>query len=113
VGLQVCDLTRDPFDLGMVGLAAIRGYAYAVMFLGASSELWQFRAGMSAWAFDAVPAVLVGGAATIGVSSVSSVVVLAGAWRRLCVKADVNPPVADVRPSARARSCHCKAIHCL
>ncbi|MUZ76167.1 MFS transporter [Agrobacterium vitis] len=50
---------------------AVRGRVNAVnmLFLGASSELGEFRAGMSAWAFGAVPAVLVGGAATIGVSA--------------------------------------------
>jgi MFS family permease len=49
----------------------VRGRVNAVnmMFLGASNELGEFRAGISAWAFGAVPAVIVGGAATIGVSA--------------------------------------------
>ncbi|CAN7522093.1 MFS transporter [Pararhizobium sp. LjRoot238] len=50
---------------------AVRGRVNAVnmMFLGASNELGEFRAGISAWAFGAVPAVIIGGAATIGVSA--------------------------------------------
>lgn len=50
---------------------AMRGRVNAVnmMVLGASSELGDFRAGLSAWAFGAVPAVLVGGAAAVGVSA--------------------------------------------
>ena len=49
----------------------VRGRVNAVnmMFLGASNELGEFRAGISAWAFGAVPAVIVGGATTIGVSA--------------------------------------------
>jgi MFS family permease len=50
---------------------ALRGRVNAVnmLFLGASSELGEFRAGISAWALGAVPAVIIGGAATIGVSA--------------------------------------------
>jgi len=50
---------------------AVRGRVNAVnmVFVGASNELGEFRAGISAWAFGAVPAVIVGGAATIGVSA--------------------------------------------
>ncbi len=50
---------------------AVRGRVNAVnmMFLGASNELGEFRAGISAWAFGTVPAVIIGGAATIGVST--------------------------------------------
>ena len=50
---------------------AVRGRVNAVnmVFLGASNELGEFRAGISAWAFGAVPAVIFGGAATIGVSA--------------------------------------------
>ena len=50
---------------------AVRGRVNAVnmVFVGASNELGEFRAGISAWAFGAVPAVVIGGAATIGVSA--------------------------------------------
>ncbi|PDS81298.1 MFS transporter [Rhizobium sp. L43] len=50
---------------------AVRGRVNAVnmAFVGASNELGEFRAGISAWAFGAVPAVMIGGAATIGVSA--------------------------------------------
>lgn len=50
---------------------AVRGRVNAVnmVFVGASNELGEFRAGISAWAFGAVPAVIIGGAATIGVSA--------------------------------------------
>ena len=49
---------------------AVRGRVNAVnmVFVGASNELGELRAGLSAWAFGAVPAVIIGGAATIGVS---------------------------------------------
>ncbi|WP_413989881.1 MFS transporter [Labrys okinawensis] len=49
---------------------AVRGRVNAVnmVFVGASNELGEFRAGISAWAFGAVPAVILGGAATIGVA---------------------------------------------
>ncbi len=51
---------------------AVRGRVNAVnmVFLGASNELGEFRAGISAWAVGAVPAVIIGGAATIGVSAI-------------------------------------------
>ncbi|MEF0941884.1 MFS transporter [Rhizobium sp. BR 362] len=50
---------------------AVRGRVNAVnmVFLGASNELGEFRAGISAWALGAAPAVIIGGAATIGVSA--------------------------------------------
>lgn len=50
---------------------AVRGRVNAVnmVFVGASNELGEFRAGISAWAIGAVPAVIVGGAATIGVTA--------------------------------------------
>ncbi|PDT04818.1 MFS transporter [Rhizobium chutanense] len=50
---------------------AVRGRVNAVnmAFVGASNELGEFRAGISAWALGAVPAVMIGGAATIGVSA--------------------------------------------
>ncbi|ARM91549.1 MFS family enterobactin exporter EntS protein (plasmid) [Rhizobium sp. CIAT894] len=50
---------------------ALRGRVNAVnmVFTGASNELGEFRAGISASAFGAVPAVIIGGAATIGVSA--------------------------------------------
>ena len=50
---------------------AVRGRVNAVnmVFVGASNELGEFRAGISAWAFGAAPAVMIGGAATIGVSA--------------------------------------------
>lgn len=49
---------------------AVRGRVNAVnmVFVGASNELGELRVGLSAWAFGAVPAVIIGGAATIGVS---------------------------------------------
>ncbi|ANK94425.1 MFS family enterobactin exporter EntS protein (plasmid) [Rhizobium sp. N6212] len=49
---------------------AVGGRVNAVnmVFVGASNELGEFRAGISAWAFGVVPAVIIGGAATIGVS---------------------------------------------
>lgn len=50
---------------------AVRGRVNAVnmVFLGASNELGEFRAGVSAWAFGAVPAVVIGGGAIVGVSA--------------------------------------------
>jgi hypothetical protein len=49
---------------------AVRGRVNAVnmVFVGASNELGEFRAGISAWALGAIPAVVVGGAATIAVA---------------------------------------------
>jgi MFS family permease len=49
---------------------AVRGRVNAVnmLFVGASNELGEFRAGMSAGLFGAVPAVIFGGAATIAVA---------------------------------------------
>ncbi|CAM5776526.1 MFS transporter [Labrys miyagiensis] len=49
---------------------AVRGRVNAVnmVFVGASNELGEFRAGISAWAFGAVPAVIIGGTATIAVA---------------------------------------------
>jgi hypothetical protein len=38
------------------------------VFVGASNELGEFRAGVSAWLFGAVPAVVIGGAGTIAVT---------------------------------------------
>ena len=48
----------------------VRGRVNAVnmVFIGASNELGEFRAGMSAWLIGAVPAVVVGGIGTIGVA---------------------------------------------
>jgi MFS family permease len=50
---------------------AVRGRVNAVnmMVLGASNELGEFRAGIAAWVLGVVPAVVIGGAATIGVSA--------------------------------------------
>jgi MFS family permease len=49
---------------------AVRGRVNAVnmVFIGASNELGEFRAGVSAWLIGAVPAVVVGGLGTIGVA---------------------------------------------
>ena len=46
----------------------VRGRVNAVngVFVGASNELGEFRAGVSAWLFGAVPAVVIGGIGTIG-----------------------------------------------
>jgi MFS family permease len=48
----------------------VRGRVNAVnmVFIGASNELGAFRAGVSAWAFGAVPAVVLGGLGTIAVA---------------------------------------------
>ncbi len=48
----------------------VRGRVNAVnmVFIGASNELGEFRAGVSAWLIGAVPAVVVGGLGTIGVA---------------------------------------------
>ena len=49
---------------------AVRGRVNAVnqVFVGASNELGEFRAGISAGLFGAVPAVILGGVATIAVA---------------------------------------------
>jgi MFS family permease len=49
----------------------VRGRVNAVnmVFIGASNELGEFRAGVSAWLIGAVPAVVVGGIGTIGVAA--------------------------------------------
>jgi MFS family permease len=49
----------------------VRGRVNAVnmVFVGASNELGEFRAGVSAWLIGAVPAVVVGGLGTIGVAA--------------------------------------------
>ena len=48
----------------------VRGRVNAVngVFVGASNELGEFRAGVSAWLFGAVPAVVIGGIGTIAVT---------------------------------------------
>jgi hypothetical protein len=48
----------------------VRGRVTAVntVFVGASNELGEFRAGVSAWMFGTVPAVVIGGLGTIGVA---------------------------------------------
>ncbi len=48
----------------------VRGRVNAVnmVFIGASNEVGEFRAGVSAWAIGAVPAVIVGGVGTIAVA---------------------------------------------
>jgi hypothetical protein len=49
---------------------AVRGRVNAVnqVFVGASNELGEFRAGISAGLFGAVPAVIIGGVATMAVA---------------------------------------------
>jgi MFS family permease len=49
----------------------VRGRVNAVnmVFIGASNELGEFRTGVSAWLFGAVPAVVLGGLGTIGVAA--------------------------------------------
>ena len=49
----------------------VRGRVNAVnmVFIGASNELGEFRAGVSAWLIGAVPAVVVGGLGTMGVAA--------------------------------------------
>ena len=49
----------------------MRGRVNAVngVFVGASNELGEFRAGVSAWLIGAVPAVVVGGIGTIAVAA--------------------------------------------
>jgi MFS family permease len=49
----------------------VRGRVNAInmVFIGASNELGAFRAGVSAWAFGAVPAVVLGGLGTIAVAA--------------------------------------------
>lgn len=49
----------------------VRGRVNAVnmVFVGASNELGEFRAGVSAWLIGAVPAVVVGGLGTMGVAA--------------------------------------------
>jgi MFS family permease len=49
----------------------VRGRVNAVnwVFIGASNELGAFRAGLAAWAFGAVPAVVMGGVGTIAVAA--------------------------------------------
>jgi hypothetical protein len=48
----------------------VRGRVNAVnqVFIGASNEVGEFRAGVSAWLFGAVPAVVVGGVGTVAVA---------------------------------------------
>ena len=50
---------------------SVRGRVNAVntVFVGASNELGEFRAGVSAWLIGAVPAVVVGGIGTIAVAA--------------------------------------------
>jgi hypothetical protein len=49
----------------------VRGRVNAVntVFVGASNELGEFRAGVSAWLIGAVPAVVIGGIGTMGVAA--------------------------------------------
>ena len=51
---------------------AMRGRVAAVntVFIGASNELGEFRAGISAWMFGVVPAVVIGGAGTIAIAAI-------------------------------------------
>jgi len=52
----------------------VRGRVNAVnmVFVGASNELGEFRAGMMAWGFGAVPAVVIGGVGTLAVAIIWS-----------------------------------------
>ena len=76
VGWQVFIATGSPFDLGLVALSPdeIRGRVSAVnsVFIGASNELGQFESGLTAAWWGVVPAVVVGGLATLAVATVWS-----------------------------------------
>ncbi len=67
VGWQVFSVSGDPFDLGLVS-------AVNSVFIGASNELGEFESGVTAAWWGIVPAVVIGGGATVAV---------AVAWSRL------------------------------